>query len=171
MSVPSAWTSMRTGTSCGSSLVLMVRSSLPVPSVPSPTTGTKSFTSFLCSLPQPLCGPLAHADQEDLPHLQAACPPGPWGRGGRGDTGARGRCGRGAQGPAGLRADPAPGLQPHPPHLLWLLSPSPPDFSWALHRPPTFSFLLFLHTSHPGLRLPLSPVGNLLTQAFLPQVL
>ncbi|KAI2580766.1 ring finger protein 167, partial [Homo sapiens] len=38
----------------------------------------------LCSLPQPLRGPLAHSDPEDLPHLQAACSSGSWGRRPRG---------------------------------------------------------------------------------------
>ncbi|PNI37315.1 RNF167 isoform 3, partial [Pan troglodytes] len=45
----------------------------------------------LCSLPQPLRGPLAHSDPEDLPHLQAACSSGSWGRRPRGrNSGARG---------------------------------------------------------------------------------
>ncbi|PNJ22771.1 RNF167 isoform 13, partial [Pongo abelii] len=45
----------------------------------------------LCSLPQPLRGPLAHSDPEDLPHLQAARSSGSWGRRARGrNSGARG---------------------------------------------------------------------------------
>ncbi|PNJ22772.1 RNF167 isoform 14, partial [Pongo abelii] len=42
-------------------------------------------------LPQPLRGPLAHSDPEDLPHLQAARSSGSWGRRARGrNSGARG---------------------------------------------------------------------------------
>lgn len=81
MCVPSAWMSMRMGTSCEYCPVLTVRPSLPATTTTTPTPpqvpGASPCAS--CSLPQPLCGPLAHPDPEDLSHLQAACPSGPGG--------------------------------------------------------------------------------------------
>ena len=123
----------------------------------------------LGSLPQPLCGPLAHSDPEDLPHLQAACSSGSWGRGaGRRNPGARGRWGRGAKGPPCLWADPTSGLQPHASHLLWLPSPCPPCLSWVFNRPLTL-YLLF--SCRLGLKHPPPPPTDLFAQPpFLPSL-